>query len=92
MNSSSNDVPTYSLINSVERKSAGAVNNSGARFLSDNDKADLIYVRLERHAIALEVLSKHGLIEEYKKAVMSPGKDPEPVVTKEVVVSCTSNE
>jgi hypothetical protein len=52
--------------------------NSSAQSLSDNDKADLITTKLERHAIALEVLSKHGLIDEYKNAVMSPGKDPEP--------------
>jgi hypothetical protein len=62
MNSSSNNVPTYSLINNVEKKSSQP--------LSDNDKADLITIKLEQHAVALQVLSKYPeAMKDYRLAI-----------------------
>jgi hypothetical protein len=53
-----------------------------ARPLSDNDKADLITAKLERHAIALEVLSKYPkAMREYVSAVRSGFVDPPAEVT-----------
>jgi hypothetical protein len=52
------------------------------RPLSDNDKAELITAKLERHAIALEVLSKYPkAMREYVSAVRSGFADPSAEVT-----------
>jgi hypothetical protein len=46
---------------------------------SDNDKADLITVKLQRHAILLEVVSRHPeILEEYRQAVKGGANHPAP--------------
>ena len=49
---------------------------------STNHKADLIQKIFHEYKIALQTINEHGLIDEFRNAVMSPCRDPQPKVVK----------
>jgi hypothetical protein len=59
----------YSLEKEPPRSYIRAVDRVQEKYTSSNNKEDFIQFQLDKFAVALEVIERHRLTEEYKKKV-----------------------